>query len=107
MKMIFAVIRPELITEVTKALAKAGFVASTKWSVAGRGKQHGIKVGDVFYEEMAKTMLMVIVEDDKKDAVVDIIMENAVTGEKGNSGDGRIFVVPVEESYTISRQVKD
>ncbi|MDD2980753.1 MAG: P-II family nitrogen regulator [Hespellia sp.] len=38
---------------------------------------------------------------------MDIIMDTARTGENGNSGDGRVFVVPIEEAYTISSQSKD
>lgn len=107
MKMIYAVVRPEKIYEVTKALAEGGFNASTKWSVAGRGKQRGIQVGDVVYEEMSKNMLMVAAEDEDKNEIIDIIMQSAISGENGNSGDGRIFVVPIEEAYTISSQSKD
>lgn len=107
MKMIFAVVRPEKVYEVNKALADAGYAASTKWTVAGRGKQHGIQVGDIVYEEMTKNMLMVACEEDDKNEIIDIIMDNAQTGESGNSGDGRIFVLPIEESYTISTQSKD
>ena len=36
MKMIYAIVRPEKVYEVNKALADAGYGASTKWSVAGR-----------------------------------------------------------------------
>ena len=100
MKMIYAIVRPEKVYEVNKALADAGYGASTKWSVAGRGKQHGIQVGELVYDEMSKNMLMIVCDDD-------IIMDTAQTGESGNSGDGRIFVLPVEESYTISSQSKD
>jgi nitrogen regulatory protein PII 1 len=107
MKMIFAIVRPEKIYEVNKALSDAGFAASTKWSVAGRGKQHGIQVGDIVYDEMSKNVLMVVCEDDNKNEIIDIIIESAQTGESGNSGDGKIFVLPVEESYTISSQSKD
>lgn len=107
MKMIFAVVRPEKVYEVNKALADAGHTASTKWTVAGRGKQHGIQVGDIVYEEMTKNMLMVACDDDEKNEIIDIIIDTAQTGETGNSGDGRIFVLPIEESYTISNQSKD
>lgn len=107
MKMIFTVVRPEKVYEVNKALADAGFAASTKWNVAGRGKQQGIQVGDIVYDEMNKNMLMVACEDDDKNEIIDIIMDTAQTGESGNSGDGRIFVLPIEESYTISTQSKD
>lgn len=107
MKMIFAIVRPEKVYEVNKALAEAGYGASTKWSVAGRGKQHGIQVGEIIYDEMTKNMLMVACEDEEKNEIIDIIMDSSRTGEDGNSGDGRIFVVPIEESYTISSQTKD
>lgn len=107
MKMIFAIVRPEKVYEVNKALADGGFAASTKWSVAGRGKQNGIQVGDIVYDEMTKEMLMVACDDEDKNEIIDIIMDYAQTGETGNSGDGRIFVVPIEESYTISTQSKE
>lgn len=107
MKMVFAVVRPEKVYEVNKALADAGFAASTKWTVAGRGKQHGIQVGDIIYNEMNKNMLMIACDDEDKNEIIDVIMDNAQTGESGNSGDGRIFVLPIQESYTISTQSKD
>ena len=107
MKMIWAVVRPEKVYEVTSALAEAGYNASTKWQVGGRGRQKGIQVGDVCYEEITKNALMVVVEDDDKNEVIDIIMQTAITGERGNSGDGKVFVLPVEESYTISSSSKD
>lgn len=50
---------------------------------------------------------MIVCDDDDKNEIIDIIMDTAQTGESGNSGDGRIFVLPVEESYTISSQSKD
>lgn len=107
MKMVWSVVRPEKVYEVTQALADAGYNASTKWQVGGRGKQKGIQVGDVYYEEITKCALMVVAEDEDKDEVIDIIMQAAQTGEGGNSGDGKIFVVPIEESYTISSSSKD
>lgn len=107
MKMVMAIIRPNSVVEVSKALEVAGYLASTKWGVSGRGKQRGIQVGDVIYEEIAKTSLMVVCDDDYKNEVIDIIMQSAITGDSGNPGDGKIFVLPVEESYTISEQVKD
>ena len=107
MKMIFAIVRPEKVYEVNKALAEAGFGASTKWGVSGRGKQHGIQVGEIIYDEMTKNMLMVVCEDEDKNEIIDVIMDSAQTGENGNSGDGRIFVVPLEEAYTISSRSKD
>lgn len=100
--MIRAIIRPERVTTVLAELSDAGFPAVTKLDVMGRGKQRGMKVGDVFYDEIPKEMLMMVVRDEDKDDVVKIVMKNAKTGEKGAFGDGKIFISPVEEVYTIS-----
>lgn len=107
MKMIVATVRPEKIFDVTKGLAENGYYASTRRGVSGRGRQKGIQVGDMIYEEMSKNLLMIVVEDVEKDQVVQIIMDYARSGANGNSGDGKIFIVPVEESYTISAHKKD
>ena len=106
MVLIRAIIRPEKVNNALEELLKAGYPSATKMDVYGRGKQKGIKIGNVFYDELAKEMLLIVVENDKKDKVIKIIMETARTGEKGNPGDGRIFVTPVDEAYTISSQSK-
>jgi len=102
MVMIRAIIRPERVGVVLSELCDAGFPAVTKMDVMGRGRQRGVKVGDVFYDEIPKEMLMMVVKDEDKDDVIKIIMKNAKTGEKGAFGDGKIFVSPVDEVYTIS-----
>lgn len=102
MLMIRAIIRPEKVGMVLSELCDAGFPAVTKMDVMGRGKQRGVKVGDVFYDEIPKELLMMVVKDEDKDDVIKIMMKNAKTGEKGAFGDGKIFVSPVEEAYTIS-----
>jgi Nitrogen regulatory protein PII len=102
MLMIKAILRPEKVGTVLSELCDAGFPAVTKYDVVGRGKQRGVKVGEVYYDEIPKEMLMLVVKDEDKDDVLRIIVKNAKTGEKGAFGDGKIFVVPVEEAYTIS-----
>lgn len=99
---ITAIVRPEKIMDVQDALYARGFCALTKINVSGRGKERGIKVGDVLYQEMSKNMIYMVVDEDEKVAVVTTIFQAAMTGEKGNPGDGKIFVSPVYESYTIS-----
>ena len=98
MKMIRAVIRPETVDRVAATLEAGGFSALTRIDVFGRGKQKGIKVGNVVYDNLPKTMLMIVVDDSKLESAVEIIEESARTG---NIGDGKIFVSPVEEAYTI------
>ena len=75
MKMVRAILRPDKVGEVLSELADAGFPAVTKLDVAGRGKQRGIKVGDVYYDEIPKEMLLLIVNDEDKDDVVKIILK--------------------------------
>ncbi len=106
MLMIRAIIRPEKVTEVLARLSEAGFPAVTKVDVVGRGKQKGLKFGDVYYDEISKEMLLMIVNDQDKDTVVNVVMETAKTGESGAFGDGKIFISPVEEAYTISSNSK-
>lgn len=106
MLLLRAIIRPEKVREVLDALLSAGYSSVTKMEVYGRGKQKGIQIGSVFYDEIPKEMLLMIIEDDAKKEVMDIIMEHARTGDDGNSGDGRIFISPVDEAYTISTESK-
>ncbi|GAB6037910.1 P-II family nitrogen regulator [Fundidesulfovibrio butyratiphilus] len=105
--MIRSIVRPEKADDVLAALMDAGFPAATKMSVAGRGKQRGIKIGEITYDEIPKVMVMTVVGDKDQEFVVKTIIEAARTGGKGNFGDGKIFVTPVEEMYTISSGVKE
>ncbi len=107
MLMVKAIVRPEKADEVMAALMEAGFPAVTKVSVFGRGKQRGLKVGEIHYDELPKEMLIMVIPNQDKDFVVKTLMESARTGEKGAYGDGKIFVSPVEEVYTISSGVKE
>ena len=54
MKLITAIVRPEKVMDVIKALEQEGYFAFSKWAISGRGKEKGIQVGDVLYQEMAK-----------------------------------------------------
>lgn len=106
MLMIKAIVRPSKVDVILSELSGAGFPAVTKYDVVGRGKQQGVKVGSVHYDEIQKEMLMLVIEDDDKDEVVQIIMKSAKTGEHGAFGDGKIFISPVDEAYTISSSAK-
>ena len=98
MKMIRAVIRPEKEQGVTAALANGGFPALTKLDVVGRGKQQGIQVGSQLYDELAKSLILIVVDDHLVESARQIIQEAAFTG---YPGDGKIFVTPVETAYTV------
>jgi len=99
MVLIKAIMRPEKSSEVISALYDAGFSAVTKMSVDGRGNENSVTADAGYLEEQPKTLLYIVCEDSDKNAIVDIIMTNARTGEHG---DGKIFISAVEEAYTIS-----
>ena len=106
MILIQAIIRPEKTLEVTEALAEVGVHGLTKVPVIGRGQQSGLKVGDISYKDMPKEMIQTVVEDNQKKEAVQAIMNAARVGD-GNHGDGRVFVIPVKESYNIRSGEKD
>lgn len=107
MIMVRAIVRPEKCDEVLAALMYAGFPSVTKMDVYGRGKQRGMKVGEVTYDELPKELLFTVVRDEDKDFVVETIMKAARSGNKGAFGDGKVFVSDVEEAYTVSSGKKE
>lgn len=107
MFLIRAIVRPEKADQVIYELSKAGFHAVTKVDVVGRGKQKGIRIGDIVYDEIPKTMLFMVVSEIKdKEDVISVIIREAKTGAKGAFGDGKIFVSDVDDAYTISSGAK-
>jgi nitrogen regulatory protein PII 1 len=103
MKMIRAILRPDKVEEVVDSLSEAGYVALTKMDVIGRGKQKGIRMDNIYYDELPKVMLILVTPSEKIDEVLEIINETAYTG---NFGDGKIFISPVEEAYTVRTRTK-
>ena len=98
MKIIRAIIRPEREAQVLSHLEAKGFYAMTKVPVLGRGQQRGIQVGAVSYDELAKIMLILVVEDHDYPRAARAIEEGAHTG---HPGDGKVFIQEVREVYTV------
>ena len=107
MIMIRSIVRPEKSDNVLSALMDAGFPAVTKMNVVGRGKQRGIKIGEITYDELPKELLLTVVKDNDKDFLIKTVIKAARSGEKGAFGDGKIFVTPVDEVYTISSGIRE
>ena len=102
MKMIKAIVRPEKVEDVLDSLMQKGYLAATRMNVLGRGKQKGLKVGDTYYDEIPKEMIMIVVENEDEAKVEKIITEAARTANGGTYGDGKIFIMDVEKTVTIS-----
>ncbi|MFY9268135.1 MAG: P-II family nitrogen regulator [Candidatus Manganitrophaceae bacterium] len=98
MKMICAMIRPEKEAEVLASLEKTGIFPFTRQPVSGRGRQRGVQVGPIRYEELPKIWLMIVVEEEEADRAVEAIKIAARTG---NPGDGKIFVSTLAEVRSI------
>ena len=102
MKMITAIIRPEKLQAVKDSLKESGINALTMTEVRGRGQQSGIvftnRVGSLVIDEIEKTRIDVVLEDEEVDTAITAIKKAAATG---HMGDGRIFVLPVERSIRI------
>jgi nitrogen regulatory protein PII 1 len=105
--MIRAIVRPEKSDEVLAALMYAGFPAVTKMDVYGRGRQRGMRIGEVTYDELPKEMIFMVVKESDKDFVVKIILQSARSGSKGAYGDGKIFISHVDEVYTVSSGLRE
>jgi nitrogen regulatory protein P-II 1 len=104
MNKVEAIIRPERLNAVKDALADAGLVGLNVTQVTGRGTQKGIEasgprgVGTYVVDMLPKVKLELVVSDAQTQKAIDIICENARTG---NIGDGKIFVSPVANAIRI------
>jgi len=101
-KMVMAFIRPDKLSDVKKGLAEVGAPSLTVTNVSGRGSQPA-KTGQWRGEEYSvdlhqKVKLECVVNDIPAKDVAEAISEAAKTGEPG---DGKVFVLPVEEAYQI------
>ena len=100
--MVMAIIRPERLQCVKDALKDIGVSGMTITHVTGRGEQMGLKfttrVGEFVVDEIEKVKIEVVIDDEDLDRVITTIRRFSETG---NPGDGRIFVIPVEQSIRI------
>lgn len=102
MKMIIAIVRPEAVQSVKDALFSAEIHKMTVSHVKGCGQQKGYTEsyrGTITQVNLLnKVRFEIVVNDSFVKPTIDAIMETARTG---NIGDGKIFVLPVEECYRI------
>lgn len=103
MKKIEAIIRPEKLDEVRAALTDGGFLGLNVSHITGRGVQKGIvhvgRGGETHAVDMLpKVKLDAVIQDNAAERVIEIILKAARTG---NIGDGKIFVLPVEDAIRV------
>ncbi len=109
MKLILAMIRIAKMTETKQALSDAGLPSFTAMPVVGRGKGRGDfgkaeskdpDLKDLIQESRLKSkrMITLVVSDEKKELAIDTILKANYTGQ---SGDGKIFVIPASDSIRV------
>ncbi len=108
MKLLKAIIRPNKLEEVKDALAKIHISGLTVTEVRGHGRQKGHKAiyrgTEYSVTLLPKIMIDFVLPDEMVDETIRTIMETARTGE---IGDGRLFVLPIEDGYNIRTGDRD
>jgi nitrogen regulatory protein P-II 1 len=108
MKRIEAIIRPERLAPVKAALEDIGYPGMTIAEVKGHGVQKGVteqwRGRQYKVEFLPKLWLLMVVDNAHAEKVVDVILENAATGEVG---DGKIFISNVEESIRVRTRERE
>jgi nitrogen regulatory protein P-II 1 len=102
MKKIEAIIREEKLDAVREALEANGYLGMTVSEVSGRGRQGGLtlqwRVGEYKVDFLPKLKIEVVVLDEDVGRILNAIANSVRTGE---IGDGKIFVLPVENAVRV------
>ncbi len=102
MKQIVAIIKPFKLDEVREGLSEIGVTGLTVTEVRGFGRQKGhtelYRGAEYVVDFLPKVRLEVVVQDDRVEAVLEPIIKSARTGK---IGDGKIFVLPVDQVVRI------
>ena len=108
MKLIKCIVRPNKVDDVREALEKLSLAGMTVTDVRGHGRQKGhtavYRGKEYAVSLLPKIEIEVVVADDVVDDVIKAIIAAARTGE---IGDGRVFVLPVEQGYNIRTGERD
>ena len=102
MKLLRCIIKPSKLEDVKSALAEVGVQGITVYEVKGFGRQKGHKEvyrgSEYAVDFVPKVQLEIAVHDDQVAKIMDIVKKTAATG---NIGDGKVFVLPLEDAMRI------
>ena len=105
MKLIIAIIRPSRLEAVKAALTEVEVVRLTVLDCQGFGRQKGqtelYRGNDFTVNLLRKVQLQIAVNENFVEPTVNAIIKGARTGERGEIGDGKIFVVPLDDCIRI------
>jgi len=102
MKKIEAIIKPFKLDEVRESLSEAGVTGMSVTEIKGFGRQKGhtelYRGAEYVVDFLPKIKIEMVVDDGQVEAVIDSITKSAHTGK---IGDGKVFVLPVEQAIRI------
>ena len=102
MKKIEAIIREDKVNDVMTALNDIGIVGMNMFEVRGHGRQGGVQLvgraGTYQVNMLPKIQINIVISSHNLEAALEVILKSAYTGE---TGDGIIFVTPVEDVIRV------
>jgi nitrogen regulatory protein PII len=102
MKLIISIIKPFKLEEVKEALSSIGIEGMTVTEVKGFGRQKGhteiYRGSEYTVDFLPKVKIEIVVTDDMVTKTIDAVVKAAKTGK---IGDGKVFVLPIEEAVRI------
>ena len=105
MKLIIAIIQPSKLEDVKAALTEVEVFRLTVMDVQGFGRQKGhtevYRGHEISVNLLRKVQLQIAVNEEFVEPTVNAIIKGGRTGEKGEIGDGKIFVLPLEDCIRI------
>ncbi|EGF10846.1 TPA: P-II family nitrogen regulator [Neisseria bacilliformis] len=108
MKKIEAIIKPFKLDDVREALTDIGITGMTVTEVKGFGRQKGhtevYRGAEYAVDFLPKVKIEMVLRDEQVEQAVDVIIE---TARSGKIGDGKIFILPVEEAVRIRTGERD
>ncbi len=108
-----AIVRPERINYVTAALEEIDCGGFHFNNITGQGQQRGVEVFTgrgatmTLRSSVPKTLLVTVVPEEQKEAVIEAIVGAARSSEEGAVGDGKIFVSPIAEVVRVRTGERD
>ena len=105
MKLIIAIIQPGKLDSVKQSLSEVEVVRLTVLDCQGFGRQRGqsgaLVAAETGMNLLRKVQLQIAVNDDFVDATVAAITKGGRSGDEGEIGDGKIFVLPMDDCVRI------
>lgn len=105
MKLIIAIIQPDKLERVKQALSEVEVFRLTILDVQGFGRQLGhaetFRGHEIAVNLLRKVQLQIAVNDEFVEPTIEAILKAGRSGQDGEIGDGKIFIVPMEECVRI------